>query len=122
MILEKEPEALDTIDIEQKNLDAVKYGMYLLGTEGSVSSYFKDLPVTVGAKTGTAQVGSETAEANAVLVCFAPYEDPEIAIALVVEHGGSGTSVAAIAADVLAAYFSADTTAETVVSEGTLLR
>ena len=122
VILEKEPEALDTIDISQENLDTVKYGMYLLGTEGSVASYFKDLPVTVGAKTGTAQVGSETAEANAVLVCFAPYEDPEIAIALVVEHGGSGTSVAAIAADVLAAYFSADSTAETVVSEGTLLR
>ena len=122
MILEKEPEALDTIDISQENLDTVKYGIYLLGTEGSVASYFKDLPVTVGAKTGTAQVGSETAEANAVLVCFAPYEDPEIAIALVVEHGGSGTSVAAIAADVLAAYFSADSTAETVVSEGTLLR
>lgn len=122
VILEKEPTALDTIDIDQKNLDAVKYGMYLLGTEGSVSSYFKDLPVTVGAKTGTAQVGSETAESNAILVCFAPYEDPEIAIALAVEHGGSGTSVAAIAADVLAAYFSADSTAETVVSEGTLLR
>lgn len=122
VILEKEAEALDTIDISQENLDTVKYGMYLLGTEGSVASYFKDLPVTVGAKTGTAQVGSATAEANAVLVCFAPYEDPEIAIALVVEQGGSGTSVAAIAADVLAAYFSADTSAETVVSEGTLLR
>ncbi len=122
VILEKEPEALDTIDIDQKNLDAVKYGMYLLGTEGSVSSYFKDLPVTVGAKTGTAQVGSATAEANAILVCFAPYEDPEIAIALAVEHGGSGTSVAAIAADVLAAYFSADSTSETAVSEGTLIR
>ena len=122
VILEKEPKALDTIDIDQENLDAVKYGMYLLGTEGSVSSYFKDLPVTVGAKTGTAQVGSATAESDAILVCFAPYEDPEIAIALAVEHGGSGTSVAAIAADVLAAYFSADTSAETVVSEGTLLR
>lgn len=122
VILEKEPEALDTIDISQENLEAVKYGMYLLGTEGSVASYFKDLPVTVGAKTGTAQVGSATAEANAVFVCFAPYEDPEIAIALAVEQGGSGTSAAAIAADVLAAYFSADAISESVVSEGTLLR
>ena len=121
VILEKEPEALDTIDISRENLDTVKYGIYLLGTEGSVASYFKDLPVTVGAKTGTAQVGSETAESNAVFVCFAPYEDPEIAIALVVEHGGSGTSVAAIAADILAAYFSADSSTEDITAEGTLL-
>ena len=87
-----------------------------------MAPYFKDLPVTVGAKTGTAQVGSATAEANAVFVCFAPYEDPEIAIALAVEHGGSGTSAAAIAADVLAAYFSADAVSEAAVTEGTLLR
>lgn len=122
VVLEKEPEVLDTININQENLEAVKYGMYLLGTTGSVAPYFKDLPVTVGAKTGTAQVGSATAEANAVFVCFAPYEDPEIAIALAVEHGGSGTSAAAIAADVLAAYFSADAVSEAAVTEGTLLR
>ena len=121
VLLENQPEALDTINISQENLEAVKYGMYLLGTEGSVSSYFADLPVTVGAKTGTAQVGSETTEANAVFVCFAPYENPEIAIALVAEHGGSGTSMAAIAADILSAYFSADSSTEDVTTEGTLL-
>ncbi len=121
ILLENEPEALDTINISQENLEAVKYGMYLLGTEGSVAPYFDSLPVTVGAKTGTAQVGSETAESNAVFVCFAPYEDPEIAIALVAEHGGSGTSLAAIAADILAAYFSADSSTEDITAEGTLL-
>ena len=72
VVLENEPEPLDTINISEENLEAVKYGMYLLGTEGSVSKYFKDLPVEVGAKTGTAQVGSETTEANAVFVCFRP--------------------------------------------------
>lgn len=119
---ETQPEALDTIDISQENLEAVKQGMYLLATQGSVAKYFADLPVTVGAKTGTAQVGSATTEANAVFVCFAPYEDPEIAIALVAEHGGSGTELAAIAADIISAYFSASDTLETVSTENTLIR
>ena len=119
---ETQPEALDTIDISQENLEAVKQGMYLLATEGSVAKYFDDLPVTVGAKTGTAQVGSATTEANAVFVCFAPYEDPEIAVALVAEHGGSGTELAAIAADIITAYFTASDTMEAVSTENTLIR
>ncbi|MFQ9411585.1 MAG: penicillin-binding transpeptidase domain-containing protein [Evtepia gabavorous] len=61
------------------------------------------LPVQVGAKTGSAQVdGEETS--NAVLVCFAPYEDPEIALAVVVEQGGSGSSLGTVAAQVIQAY------------------
>lgn len=122
VVLENDPEPLDTINISQENLEAVKKGMYLMANEGSVRNYFKDLPVTVGAKTGTAQVGSESAEANAVFVCFAPYDDPEIAVALVAERGGSGTELAAVAADVLSAYFSQENTAEAVPAEGTLLR
>lgn len=122
VVLENDPEPLDTINISPENLDAVKKGMYLLANEGSVKNYFKDLPVTVGAKTGTAQVGSESAEANAVFVCFAPYDDPQIAIALVAERGGSGGELAAIAADVLSAYFSRENTVEAVPVEGTLIR
>ncbi len=122
VVLENEPEPLDTINISEENLEAVKYGMYLLGTEGSVSKYFKDLPVEVGAKTGTAQVGSETTEANAVFVCFAPYDDPEIAIALVAEHGDSGGGLAAVAADVLSVYFGQSGTSQAVNGEGVLIR
>lgn len=122
VVLENDPKPLDTINISPENLDAVKKGMYLLANEGSVKNYFKDLPVTVGAKTGTAQVGSESAEANAVFVCFAPYDDPQIAIALVAERGGSGGELAAIAADVLSAYFSRENTVEAVPVEGTLIR
>ena len=40
-------------------------------------------------------------ESNAVFVCFAPYDDPQIAISLVVEKGGSGSTLASIAADIL---------------------
>ena len=87
-----EPEVLDSIDIQPENLDAVKAGMLALTTgKGSLARYFQDLPVQVGAKTGSAQVNAET-ESNAVFVCFAPYDDPQIAISLVVEKGGSGST------------------------------
>ena len=122
MLYEREPEVLDTIEIAPENLNAVLEGMRLVTAEGGTTyRFFKDLPVTVGAKTGSAQVSSTT-ESNAVFVCFAPYEDPEIALAVVVEKGGSGMELAAIAADVLEYYFSTGTGLEAAAKENTLLR
>lgn len=117
-----EPEVLDSIDIQPENLDAVKAGMLALTTgKGSLARYFQDLPVQVGAKTGSAQVSSTT-ESNAVFVCFAPYDKPEIAMAIVVEHGGSGSELGAMAADILSYYFSAKQTQDEVPTENTLTR
>ena len=117
-----EPEVLDSIDIQPENLDAVKAGMLALTTgKGSLARYFQDLPVQVGAKTGSAQVNAET-ESNAVFVCFAPYDDPQITISLVVEKGGSGSTLASIAADILRYYFSAEESREETLTENTLIR
>ena len=117
-----EPEVLDSIDIQPENLDAVKAGMLALTTgKGSLARYFQDLPVQVGAKTGSAQVNAET-ESNAVFVCFAPYDDPQIAISLVVEKGASGSTLASIAADILRYYFSAEESREETLTENTLIR
>lgn len=117
-----EPEVLDSIDIQPENLDAVKAGMLALTTgKGSLARYFQDLPVQVVAKTGSAQVNAET-ESNAVFVCFAPYDDPQIAISLVVEKGGSGSTLASIAADILRYYFSAEESREETLTENTLIR
>ncbi len=116
-----EPQVADTIDIQAENLEAVKAGMLALTTDGSVARYFKDLPVQVGAKTGSAQVSAQT-ESNAVFVCFAPYDDPEIAMAIAVEHGGSGSELGAMAAEILSYYFSVQETREEVLTENTLVR
>ncbi|MCF2662100.1 penicillin-binding transpeptidase domain-containing protein [Pseudoflavonifractor phocaeensis] len=116
-----EPQVLSTIDIQSKNLEAVKKGMLALTTEGSVRRYFQDLPFRVGAKTGSAQISTQT-ESNAVFVCFAPYDDPEIAVAMVVEHGGSGSELGAMAADILDYYFSAQETRDEPLTENTLVR
>jgi peptidoglycan glycosyltransferase len=60
--------------------------------------------VAVAGKTGTAEVGQ--GEPHAWFVCYAPAENPEIALAVVVEHGGGGGAVAApIAREILETYF-----------------
>lgn len=122
VLYERGPEVLDTIEIAPENLAAVLEGMRLVAAEGGTTyKFFKDLPVTVGAKTGSAQVGGQD-QSNGLFVCFAPYENPEIAIAIVAEQGGSGLELAAIAADVLEYYFSTGTGLEAAAKENTLLR
>ena len=121
VIYTQEPEVLNTIDISPQNLNAVKMGMLKLTTEGSVSYYFKDVTVPVGAKTGSAQV-SPNEESNALFVCFAPYDKPEIAIAIAVERGGGGSDIGIIAADIVNYYFSAKETREEILTENTLIR
>ena len=114
-----QPVLLDTIDIDQGDLDAVLRGMYNLGQTYTMSQYFGSLPVEVGCKTGTAQVAAKTA--NAVFVCYAPYDDPQVALCLVVEQGASGGNLAELAAGILAQYFSTGSSLNTVGGENTLL-
>ena len=55
-------------------------------------------------------------------MCFAPYEDPEIAVAIVVEKGSSGASIAFIGREVMEAYFSIKESNKTIESEMSFLR
>ncbi len=121
-LYDSQPTGANRLDLDPENLEAVKYGMWRVANdpESSVYRYFQDLPVEVGAKTGTAQVASEL-EADAVLVCFAPYDEPQIAITLVVEGGGSGGYLARAAAEIIRYYFSVESTPESVDTENTLL-
>jgi len=121
VVFEQKAVALDTIGYTQENLQAVLDGMRKVTEEdGTASKVFSDYPISVGGKTGSAQLGSGTA--NGVFVLAAPFEDPEIAIVVVVEHGGSGNNVAWIARDILTAYFEGKTSIEGVTAEGSLLR
>lgn len=102
---------LGVAPMSEENRRAVKEGMLAVTQSGSVAAYFRSLPVEVGAKTGSAQVeGSEIS--NAVFVCFAPYDSPRVALAIVAEKGGSGSELGGVAAKILSAYFSAATTAQ----------
>ena len=110
----------ETIDISDANLAAIKEGMHNLTTTGSLSYYFKDCIVSAGAKTGTAQLG-ENITNNGMFVCFAPYENPEIAVAVAIEKGGSGSALASTAVKILNAYFSADEIGTAIIPENQLL-
>ncbi len=121
VVFTQQPEVLNTVEIDPENLNAVLEGMRLLVTEGSVRSYFQNLKVTAGAKTGSAQVDLD-AQSNAIFVCFAPFDNPQVAVALAVEHGGGGSEIAGIAADVLDYYFSAEETREEILTENALIR
>lgn len=96
----QEAVSLGKIALSEKNLTAIKEGMRRVVQSGSLAEAFRDLPVTAGAKTGSAQVAGEE-ESNAVLVCFAPYDAPKIALALVAEQGGSGAALGDAAAAIL---------------------
>ena len=121
VVYEYEPQVQDEINIAQENLDAVTEGMRELTTgDGSLANAFRNLPFEVGAKTGSAQVSS-TSDSNAVFVCYAPYDDPQIAVSLVVEHGGSGSVLASLTAEILAYYFTAPDSQSDVVTENTLV-
>lgn len=102
---------LNTLNISDSTLQAVKKGMYgYTQPGGMVYSYFKDCIVSAGAKTGTAQLGGGLKN-NGVFVAFAPYDDPEIAIALVLEKGDAGAVLATTAVDIINAYFDREDTA-----------
>lgn len=116
-----EEEPVQALDIDPQNLEAVLKGM--LGYTqpgGQVYTYFKDCIVTAGAKTGTAQLGGNN-ENNGVFVCFAPYDDPEIAVALVIEKGGAGSVLAETAVEILNAYFAEDGEVSVPTGENALL-
>jgi penicillin-binding protein 2 len=96
------PEILDTVDVEDWVFDAVKKGMRSVTSEGTASAYFADYPIQIGGKTGTAET---TGPDNSVLVLFAPYEDPEIAVSIVIEHGERSVSTGPVAKAIMDEYF-----------------
>lgn len=104
LVYETKPEILNNLELKEENVNAVLKGMLDVTQEGTASSIFENYPIKIGGKTGSAQVakGSD----NGVFVAFAPYDDPQIAIAIVVEHGNSGGDVAPVARSVFDYYFS----------------
>ena len=88
------------------------------------ASVFSGYEISVGGKTGTAQVYSDKSD-NAVMAAFAPFENPEIAITCVIEQGSGGTEAGYSVRDVFDYYFKigkwapADTSADDTEEETT---
>ena len=114
-----EPEIVEKINISDENYKAIIEGMRAVSETGTASNVFAGYPIPVGGKTGTASVPSGTA--NALFVAVAPLDDPQIAIAIVVEHGGHGNYVAPIAKNIISYYMQLDSTTDKPVPQNTLI-
>jgi penicillin-binding protein 2 len=90
--------------IDQAHIETMKKAMRQTAVSGS-ASLLNDLKIEVAGKTGTAQVAGQK-DNNAWFTAFAPYNDPEIVIAILIEEGGEGSRVSApVAKEVLKWYF-----------------
>lgn len=117
-IVNKEPEVATKLDISQETLDLVRNGMRMVAKNKNVVDLFNDLPVKIAAKTGTSQVkkvinGKKVEGLNGFFISYAPYDNPEIAIAVVIETANAGSKTASIAADIYKYYFSEKSLTET---------
>ncbi|MBO4220556.1 MAG: hypothetical protein J5933_06510 [Clostridia bacterium] len=98
-------EILDTVEISSYNRSIILSAMKNVVDIGSAASVFADYDITVGGKTGTAQVNEKKSE-NAIFVGFAPYDSPKIVASVVIEQGSSGTTASRAIRDVFDYYFS----------------
>lgn len=130
-LYQKETEVLSTVESADYNWAAVQRGMYLMANDITSSSStvyyalsnysYNGVSLPVAAKTGTSQLGEDKTN-NAIFMCYAPFDDPEIAIAIVVERGQSGANLSKMARNVLDAYFSLGTLNTTAEREYSLLK
>ena len=127
ILYEAKPEVVEETGISQSSIDIVKQGMLAVTTTGSCRSAFAGITEKVGAKTGTTQVkrviDGETVEGNNGLnISFAPYDNPEIAIAVIIENLDSGTATATVSADIYDYYFSTKNQVSSSQNTNELLR
>lgn len=90
--------------ISESEYQVLKTGMEMCATEGTAAKYFENYDIEVACKTGTAQHGNGGSD-NAAFVCWAPADDPQIAVAVYVEHGDTGGFFGEVAKTIMDYYF-----------------
>jgi penicillin-binding protein 2 len=100
-----QPKILVKNIINKDYISQIRNGMRSAVIDGS-ARILLSLPVSSAAKTGTAQVGGDK-NPHAWFTAFAPFENPEIVLTILIENGVEGSSgPAQVARDVLVWYFS----------------
>ena len=107
VFLENTVQIQSEMEISDEAHAAVAEGMKKVANVSGGTAYkiFKDYPITVCAKTGTAQTGITDASDNGAFVCYAPAEDPQIAVVIYGEKAGHGSSLGEVARAILDSYF-----------------
>ena len=110
LILEQEPRVENILAISDEAYGAVVEGMKGVAHtyDGTAWQTFMSYPITICAKTGTAETGYITGSDNGAFICFAPADNPQIAIAVYGENAGHGSTMAQVAKAILDVYFAVD--------------
>ena len=107
--LEKNFENVDDRNISDVTINAVHEGMRRVAEEegGTAYNIFRDFPIEIGGKTGSAELTNDKNSDDVIawFAGFAPYENPEIAIVVMVEKGGHGSYTAEVVRDIMQEYF-----------------
>ncbi len=113
-VYDKEPELETDLQLSPENVDTVHQGMYQVthGSSGTLRNYFSGYEVPVAAKSGTAQENLKRAE-HTIFVGFAPYDDPEIAISIIIPFGDDSTGPAPnLAKKIISRYVDMNSTSD----------
>ena len=106
LLEESVPSVVSQLQISDDAYNAYSKGMYNVAhnVQGTADTTFMNYPIKIAAKTGTAQNGGSLPD-NGAFVCYAPYDKPQIAIAIYGEKAGHGGDLAPIAKAILDVYF-----------------
>ncbi|MBQ1186258.1 MAG: penicillin-binding protein, partial [Clostridia bacterium] len=103
-----EPVIAEQFEISKNTINAVKAGMLSVTVDGTGGATFANYSIKVGGKTGTSQVANGAD--HSVFIAFAPFDKPEIAVAIVLENGSSSRTCSTVAREMFDAYFFAQET------------
>ena len=122
LLAENTPKQMAKMSIKDEHIDAIFKGMNKVvenpnGTGFALS--WRDIPGKVCGKTSTAEQYWGASD-NGAFVCFAPMDDPQIAIAVYIEKGGHGSSLAIIARAIMREYFNMGTVSDVNTYENQL--
>ena len=120
----KENETIpERLDFKDSTIDAIFTGMESVTGDSGGTAYntFKDFPIKVAGKTGSVQVSGSSAD-NAWFIGFAPYDNPQIAVAVVLEHGATSSYAAKVAKSMYECFLGTTYVGDEILPYNKLLR
>ena len=103
VLIQSESEIVEELGVSPQYLKTVQSGMLLAASHYTL---LEDYPVKVAGKTGTAENNGSD---HANFICYAPYDHPQIAVAVMVEHGAKSAVAIGAAKKIMDAYFGLNT-------------
>jgi len=126
LVLENAPEIANVMDIPMDAYLSYTEGMQMVAhyfdaeKRGTAYTVFGNYPIRICAKTGTAQTGINNQDDNGAFICYAPADNPQIAIAVYGEKSGSGSVMGNVAKGIMDAFFDVGEAGELDVYENTM--